>query len=208
MKLHGSYPFATPPDTLWSLVLNPQVLLHVMPGCQAFTAVSDTRYTGQLFIRLGPMAGLYEGTLTLSDLQPGVGYAFSFTADSQASSIWGNGRIRLEAQDGLTTLHYEGQAQVDGELQVHATPLLETTARSIIRQSLERLGQYVQATMLDGVAPILSEAPTPPPSFSSIESPASHRFPLSVANWRNLFLFGLFLIVGAALFNLWRKRRS
>jgi 2-furoyl-CoA dehydrogenase large subunit len=208
MKLHGSYPFATTPELLWTLVLDPQVLRHIVPGCQAFTAVTDTRYTGQLLIRLGPMAGLYEGTLTLNDVQPGVGYAFSFHADSQSSSLWGNGRVRLEAQDGLTILHYEGQAQVDGELETHATPLLETTARSIIRQSLERLGQNVQATMLAGVAPILDEMPYPSPSFSPLDSPAGHRLPLSVANWRSLFLFGLFLIVGATLFTLWRKRRS
>jgi carbon monoxide dehydrogenase subunit G len=162
MKIQGSYPFATTPETLWPLLQNPQVLCQVVPGCQTLTQVDENQYQGQLFIRLGPMAGMYEGALILSGIQAQAGYAFHFTAQSETGTLEGNGRLHLEDQDGLVYLHYAGQARAGGSLQDQATPLLETTARSIVRQSLERLGQFVQSSRLEGVGNVLNEGLSSP----------------------------------------------
>jgi hypothetical protein len=64
----------------------------------------------------------------------------------------------------MTTLHYSGDAQVGGRLASVGQRLLDTSANAIIRQSLEGLGQQVQARMMADVSSELGmdEAPAPP----------------------------------------------
>ena len=174
MKIQGSYPFATTPGLLWPHLLNADVLCQVMPGCQKLAPVGANEYQGQILIRLGPLAGLYQGTLTLSEVQPGMGYAFRFMAQSENGGLNGNGRLHLEDQEGLVYLHYALQADASGGLREYATPLLETAARSIARQSLERLGQFVQSNRLESVASVLGDGATPPkaPAWRDVRQPA------------------------------------
>ena len=141
MKLQGSHTFPDSPENLWAILIEPTTLTAVLPGCQSLEPIAENQYQGTLTIPYGPMAGSYEGNLTLSHIIENEGFAFTFTAQSKTGTIGGNGRLQLQAQDDHTILTYEGEAKVGGQLAEHATPLLETTARSLVRQSLENLDQ-------------------------------------------------------------------
>ena len=167
MQLQGSHTFPVLPAALWPMLMDASILTAVMPGCQNLEPIAENQYQGKLTIPYGPMSGSYTGNLSVSHLVENEGFAFTFTAQSQTGTIGGNGRLHLQPQDDHTILTYEGEAKVGGQLASHATPLLETTARSLIRQSLENLGQYLQP----GKSPIL--LPTTPtvqigPSATSI----------------------------------------
>ncbi|HIP70806.1 MAG TPA: hypothetical protein EYH05_05355, partial [Anaerolineae bacterium] len=79
----------------------------------------------------------------------------------------GTGDLHLTEENGSTILTYAGDAQVGGRLASVGQRLLETSARAIIRQSLEGLDQQIQARM---GAPEGEEyspetvGPPPPPS--------------------------------------------
>lgn len=204
MKIQGSYPFATTPDLLWPHLLNADVLCQVMPGCQKLAPVGANEYQGQILIRLGPLAGLYQGTLTLSEVQPGMGYAFRFMAQSENGGLNGNGRLHLEDQEGLVYLHYALQADASGGLREYATPLLETAARSIARQSLERLGQFGQSNRLEGVANVLGEGLAQPkaPAWRDVRQPAGPFSP------RQMLYAGLGITAVFLFLLILRQRRT
>ncbi len=170
MKLQGSHLFPVSPETLWPLITNPAIITAVMPGCQKLIPIAENQYQGELTIPIGPMAGAYTGNLALSHIVKNEGYTFTFTAQSKTGTIGGNGRLQLQPQDTNTLLTYEGEAKVGGQLASHATPLLETNGRSLIRQSLENLDQLIQAEN----SPILPTPSTtqtvtnPPTSFGNI----------------------------------------
>jgi len=124
-----------------------------MPGCQKLTPIDENQYQGELTIEFGPMAGTYTGSISLSHIIENEGFAFTFTAQSKTGTIGGNGRLQLQAQDNNTLLTYEGEAKVGGQLDTYATPLLETTARSIIRQSLENLDHYTHQGEIPTMSP-------------------------------------------------------
>lgn len=142
MKLQGSHLIPIPPAELWPLLIDPAILTAVLPGCQKLTPIAENQYKGLLAIEFGPMAGTYTGNLSLSHIVENEGYTFTFTAQSKTGTIGGNGRLQLEPQENNTLLSYQGEAKVGGQLATHATPLLETTTRSLARQSLENLNHY------------------------------------------------------------------
>jgi uncharacterized protein len=169
MKLQGSHRFPVPPAELWPLLIDPAILTAVLPGCQELTPIAENQYKGILTIEFGPMAGTYTGNLSLSHIVENEGYTFTFTAQSKTGTIGGNGRLQLQPQENNTLLSYEGEAKVGGQLATHATALLETTARSLARQSLENLDRYTY----QGKIQTLSEAPDIP---NELDSPSGNIF--------------------------------
>lgn len=162
MKLQGSHLFPISPAELWPLLTDPAILTAVLPGCETLIPISENQYQGDLTIEFGPMAGRYTGNLSLSHVVENEGYTFTFTAQSKHSTIGGNGRLQLQPQGNSTLLSYEGEATVGGQLANHATALLETTARSLIRQSLENLTRSIQGETPTQMHPAaMPTAPSP-----------------------------------------------
>lgn len=167
MKIQGTYTFDAPRDTIWPMLLDPNVLARVMPGAEKLEEVGDNEYEGTLMIRVGPVQGKFDGHITLSDINEPEGYHMEVNGRGAPGFVKGSGNLWLEANGEKTTLHYDGDAQVGGRLASVGQRLLDTSARAIIRQSLEGLDQQVQArtqkpeTQTETAeAPPMAEAPT------------------------------------------------
>lgn len=164
MKIEGSYPFAAPRDILWPMLLDPQVLANVMPGCETLETVGENQYQGILKIKVGPVQGKFQGDVVLSDINSPESYTITVNGKGAPGFVKGSGSLRLEADGDQTTLHYSGDAQVGGRLASVGQRLLDTSANAIIRQSLEGLGQQVQARMMADASSELGIDKMPPPA--------------------------------------------
>lgn len=145
MKLSGTYTFEAPRDVVWSALLDPEVLAKTMPGCEKLDKVGENEYKGALKIRVGPVQGQFEGSVTLSDLNPPEGYSLEVDGKGPAGFMKGKGQVRLEAQDNSTLMHYEGEAQVGGRIASVGQRLLDTSAKALTRQSLDSLHEQIKA---------------------------------------------------------------
>jgi hypothetical protein len=96
-------------------------------------------------IKVGPVQGLFDGKVQLSDLNPPESYHIQVDGRGAPGFVKGEGNLRLEAQGDKTILHYEGDAQVGGRLASVGQRLMETSAHALIRQSLETLELQIQA---------------------------------------------------------------
>lgn len=202
METRGSFLLTASPDSLWPLLLEPNILTAVMPGGQVITRTDADEYAGKLTVRVGPLAGAYRTHIKLSEVEPPIGLTFDFAADSQNGRLQGHGRLYLQPYNGRTRLHYEANTTVSGELAQYATPLLETSARAIVRQSLERLEQLLQ----DGTAVRIARGDWPAPAAAETLPgrlpPPLPGQPLSAS--LTLLALAAFLLV---LFLLLRKNR-
>jgi hypothetical protein len=150
MKINGTHTFAAPIEVIWPMLLDPQVLASVMPGCEKLEQVAENEYQGILKIKVGPVQGNFNGNIHLSDIQSPESYTIAVDGKGAPGFVKGNGRLRLEANGDSTILHYEGDAQVGGRLASVGQRLLDTSANAIIRQSLEGLEAQIAARMNGG----------------------------------------------------------
>lgn len=179
MKVNGSYTFNAPKDIVWPMLLDPQVLANVMPGCESLEQVAENQYKGILKIKVGPVQGKFNGDITLKDIEDSQGYNIVVDGKGAPGFVKGSGNLKL-AEDGENTiLHYEGDAQVGGRLASVGQRLLDSSAKAIIRQSLEGLENQVEYRMNannTSEAEAISEA-APPPA----EAPSQTEFAFGVA---------------------------
>lgn len=145
MRLEGTYTFEAPRQVVWEALMDPEVLAKVMPGCEKLEQLEENKYKGTLNVKVGPVQGKFEGVVTISEVNPSEGYSIQVDGRGAAGFMKGIGQVRLEDQGDNTVIHYGGDAQVGGRIASVGQRLLDTTAKSITRQSLEGLNQQIKA---------------------------------------------------------------
>ncbi len=183
MDVSGNYTFEAPQELVWQALQDPEVLAKVMPGGEEFKEVGENEYEGKLNVKVGPVMGKFAGNIKLSDIVEPTSYSMVVNGTGAPGFVKASGRMELDGQGDSTIMVYEGTAQVGGRIASVGQRLLDASAKSIIRQSLEGLNEYLKiqyvapstadtASADEGAkAEATANAPTPtykPPSQTSV----------------------------------------
>lgn len=148
MDVQGEYTFQAPREMVWNALQDPDVLGSVMPGGQGFEQVGENAYAGELQIRVGPVQGVFSGNIQLSDIVELEGYTMDVDGKGAPGFVKANGSMKLASlENGHTFMTYSGTARVGGRIASVGQRLLDSSAKSIIRQSLEGLDEYLRVQM-------------------------------------------------------------
>lgn len=145
MEISGDYTFNAPRRIVWDAVQDPDVLGTILPGGEGIEEVGENQYTGNLKIKVGPVQGKFKGDIELSNIVEMESYDIKVDGKGAPGFVKANGDLKLSDQGEQTYMVYAGKAQVGGRIASIGQRLVETSAKSIIRQSLEALNAYVVA---------------------------------------------------------------
>ncbi len=147
MELAGEYTFNAPREVVWDSIMDPEVLANILPGCDRLEKVSEAEYEGVLNVRIGPVQGRFNGKVLLSDMNKPESFHMDIDGKGAAGFIKGGGDARLDVIDDNTVLTYSGEAQVGGRIASVGQRLIDTSAKSIVRQALESLDRIIQVKL-------------------------------------------------------------
>ena len=91
MKISYKHTYRHPREFVWQMLQDPQVIVRTLPGCRKLHPVGEGLFETELGLDLGPVKGLFTGTVRITDvLQPqryrlllhGVGKPGELSADS------------------------------------------------------------------------------------------------------------------------------
>jgi carbon monoxide dehydrogenase subunit G len=146
VEIEGTYEIEAPRELVWDMVLDPDVLSRVLPGCEKLERTGENEYKGKMRIKVGPVDGVYQGTLELSDLRSPEGFHLAVNGRGASGNIRGEGDLLLEpAENGGTLLRYVGQGEVSGRMATVGQRLTQSSARAITKQCLNNLDRQVKA---------------------------------------------------------------
>ncbi len=177
IEVTGDYEFAAPQELVWEMMLDPEVLANTIPGCEKLERVDDTTYTGRLNIRVGPVQGVFQGKVEMSDRRPPTGLHMVVNGSGPAGVVRGEGDLTLQSltpsisqSASSTRLHYDGQVQVSGRIATVGQRVMDSSTRSIVKQSLQSLENQIQARLapepaaLETMAAAAAVSPAAPPA--------------------------------------------
>ena len=144
MDVSGEYTFDAPQKLVWEALQDPDVLASVMPGGEGFEEVGENEYQGNLKIKVGPVQGKFTGNIKLLDLVAPESYRLEVDGKGAPGFVKATGGLKLTPQGAQTHMSYEGSAQVGGRIASVGQRLMDSSAKSIIRQSLDGLNEYLQ----------------------------------------------------------------
>jgi len=144
VKLAGDYRFNAPASDVWKALLDPVVLAAVMPGCEKLELIDDA-YVGELNIKVGPVQGKFQGKVVLADVVEEQGYTMTVDGRGAPGFVKAKAAVKLTPEGPETLMVYDADAQVGGRIASVGQRLIDSSARAIIKESLEGLNANVKA---------------------------------------------------------------
>ncbi len=119
MDLKGEYLIPANKETVWKELNNPESLKKAIKGCETLDKVSDTEFNAKVKAKIGPVSAIFNGSVTLTDIDPPNSYVISGQGKGGAAGF-AKGNVKITLSEGLeknkTNLVYSGNAQVGGKL--------------------------------------------------------------------------------------------
>ena len=98
MQVNGTYVFDAQRETVWSRLLDPDVLASCIPGCEELKLVGDDKYDATIRVGIGAISGTYSGTVTLSDRDELTSFKLTVEGKGAAGNVRGEGVLDFNDQ--------------------------------------------------------------------------------------------------------------
>jgi carbon monoxide dehydrogenase subunit G len=132
MEMHGELRVPASRQLVWERLNDPETLKTCIPGCQTVEKISDTEFTAKVVAKVGPVKATFNGKVTLSDLNPPVGYTITGEGTGGVAGFAkGSATVALEEDGAETVMRYGVNAQVGGKLAQIGSRLVDATARKM-----------------------------------------------------------------------------
>ncbi|MER1965997.1 molybdopterin cofactor-binding domain-containing protein [Castellaniella sp. GW247-6E4] len=141
LRMAGTVQLAAAPEQVYAVLMDPDALASVIPGCHALERVDEQTYRAEVTIGIGVVKARYQAQITLSDLEPPHGLSLGGKGESALGAAQGSGKVRLEPVAGGTRLTYDYDVAVSGKIAAVGSRMLEGAAKIILQQLFERLGR-------------------------------------------------------------------
>ena len=178
MQIHGTHTFKAPQQVVWDALQDPVLLSTALPGGEQLEKLNENEYKAAMHVRVGPVQGKFEGKIELGEINAPTSYRMKVSGQGAPGFVNGEGHVQLEASGADTLMHYTGDVQVGGKIAGVGQRLIDSTAKSIIRQGLAALDGQIQArvahaTVVEEVAAAPVIAPVAAPVENSSTDPVA-----------------------------------
>jgi 2-furoyl-CoA dehydrogenase large subunit len=156
LRGEGEAVVSAPAERVWAMLLDPETLRAVIPGCHSVQKISDTHFRADVTIGIGPVKGRYRADVKLSDLDPPHAVTLGGSAEGALGFGGGEGRITLvPTGNGGTSIRYVYEATIGGKVASIGGRLLDGAARVIIGQFFAALARQAGGGAADPSRPSL-----------------------------------------------------
>jgi uncharacterized protein len=143
LKINGTYTFPTRAEEVWDLLLDPQVLLKVIPGLEAVDVKPDGEILATATVGVGPVKGKFTGTLHLLDQQKPTHVRVTGEGKGGPGFMKGVCIIDAVEQGDTTLVKYGADIQIGGPLATVGQRLVDAATNSIMQQGFSRFNDVL-----------------------------------------------------------------
>ena len=139
MELAGEHTFNAPRETVWKLLLDPDVLKATLPGCEKLEEVGEDEYVATMKIGISFIKGTFSGKVKISDKNEPESYTMAVEGSGPQGQVSGVGTLQLIEQGDTTLVKYQGDANVRGSLARVGARMIQPAAKTIVGQFFDRM---------------------------------------------------------------------
>jgi len=153
MKLSGDYTFDSPQETIWNLLMDPNVIANSIPGVDEFVPVEGETdaWNAKAKINVAAVNGLYMGTIRMSDQEAPNQYRLTVNGEGQQSIIGGSVLIKLhyDEEKQQTVLNWEAEADISGKLARIGQRVIKAAANMMSKRFFNNVAQQINPETTD-----------------------------------------------------------
>ena len=165
MKIAGANTVPYPVDQVWDALLDPQVLVATIPGCERLEATGENTYAMTVTAGVAAIKGTYAGTCALSDLKEHESLVMKLQGSGAPGTVDATVDVRFSPADGGgTQIAYEADATVGGMVGGVGQRMLGSVSKRMAGEFFGNVGKS-----LSGERP--ATAAGAPASVGPVEAP-------------------------------------
>jgi uncharacterized protein len=150
MKIEGSHTIKAARESLYQLMVDPEILQRCVPGCQSLEAVGDGSYKMTLKAGVGSIKGVFTGSIKLEEMREPEHYKMIVEAKGSPGFLKGEGSIYLVELGQETMVNYTGETSVGGTIAGIGQRMVQSTAKMMA-------GQFFAAIEAEALAALGAE---------------------------------------------------
>lgn len=166
MKISGSNVIEAPIDRVWDALLDPQVLVATIPGCERLAATGEHAYDMTVTAGVAAIKGTYAGTCALSDLVERESLTMRLSGAGAPGTIDATVSVAFAAVDGGTQVSYDADATVGGPVGGVGQRMLTSVSKRMAGEFFGNVG----AAIAHPVPPVVEQEGRRP---DVVETPAA-----------------------------------
>ncbi|MBV6441361.1 MAG: carbon monoxide dehydrogenase [Haliscomenobacteraceae bacterium CHB4] len=144
MTLEGNYTVKAPRQTVWNMLMDPEVLAKVTPGITRLEKIDEENYKAVAELKIGPVGGAFSGNLRIADRKEPESFALIVRQSSKIGNADAVMNMRLEdAGAGETAVRFEGEVKLSGLLATMGGRVITPVAKMLSQQFFEALEKEV-----------------------------------------------------------------
>ncbi len=132
MQIEFRQAFTAPQQTVWDYLQNPQVLEKTLPGCKKFHQIGERRYSVELGLDIGPVKGLFSGSVDLLELVEPNQYRLILKGSGKPGELEADARIYLHGNESGTDLKCSADTHVTGIMASVGQRIVGGVARALL----------------------------------------------------------------------------
>ncbi|MDO9377618.1 MAG: carbon monoxide dehydrogenase subunit G [Nocardioidaceae bacterium] len=155
MKVAGTAVLNAPVAQVWDALLDPQVLVRTIPGCESLRTTAENEYAMTVTAGVASIKGTYAGTCSLSDLKPHESLLLRAEGSGGPGTVAADVTVSFgDRGDGTTTVDYAADAVVGGMIGGVGQRMLTSVSRRMAGEFFSAVDKVIR----DGIP---AEAPAP-----------------------------------------------
>jgi carbon monoxide dehydrogenase subunit G len=213
MKVTGDAILQASAEEVWRALLDPNVLVQAIPGCERLVATGPHSYDVTVTAGVASVKGTYAGSCELSDLTPHESLVMRLDASGAPGTV--AARVNVGFADlggGTTRLTYDADATVGGAVGGVGQRLLASVSRRMAGEFFGNVDAVLSGLPVVGapVAPTAAGAGAPVAAGQVFTPPAK---PASALGARQDLLTGIaigagLVLAGVVVGGLFGRRRG
>lgn len=145
MKIEGSQTIHASRERVFDALTDPAILQRCIPGCEQLERTGDDQYKAKLSAGVGPVKGIFNATVSLTELRRPEHYKLSVDGKGQPGFVKGSGELNLIESDAATQVNYSGEVNVGGLLASVGQRMIQATANMLSGKFFAALEKETQA---------------------------------------------------------------
>lgn len=152
MQLSGQHTLHASQTKVWDLLMDKDILARVVPGIVTLDQTSENFFVSMLRIKMGPVNGLFSGTLQLEDIVEHKNFNLNARQNSKIGNANATVKIKLTPVDDThTEVSFDGDAKLSGVLAGMGQRVIGSVANSLSKQFFENLEKELAPSTPEGV---------------------------------------------------------
>ncbi|HET9837829.1 MAG TPA: carbon monoxide dehydrogenase subunit G [Candidatus Angelobacter sp.] len=160
MKIDGTHKIDAPREQIFDLLTNPLLLQKCIPGCEKMDNTAENQYAARLSVGVGPIKGVFNATVNLTELRRPDHYALTMEGKGQAGFVKGSGVLDFADDGGATMVHFTGDVNVGGLIASVGQRMIQSVGKMMAERFFVALENEAKAQQKASQAALLSDPPS------------------------------------------------